>query len=546
MTSKRRLGERLLETGVINERQLAEALRAQQVTGEPLGETLVRLGHLDAELLVRMLCEHADVPFLTLEGLQPDAALVARIPAAFARSRLALPLEERGGRLVVAVADPFEPGIVAALERVSRGPVDVVGAPRARLEALLQVVLGSPAGGPAPEAAVPVAVRSSPEVEEGEGSTATQLVDQLLQRGVVLGATDIHIEPTEPGLRVRYRVDGVLQEGVGFPKAVQAALLTRIKIMAGLNIAENRLPQDGRLRLRAEGHDVDLRISTFPTMHGEDVVLRILDRSRVALRLERLGMTAEDITLVREVMRRPHGLVPVTGPTGSGKTTTLYAALAELNTAERSILTLEDPIEYEVPGIRQSQVNVRAGLTFASGLRSLLRHDPDVILVGEMRDEEAVQIALSAALTGHMVLTTLHTNSAAGAIPRLLDMGAEPFVLASALVLVVAQRLVRQLCPACRVEAEVPAATRARYGLGDGPLYRPGGCPACRGTGFRGRLGVFELLPATERIVECVYERRPVEEIQRLSGRPSLLEDGVRKVRAGVTSLDELLRVIAA
>jgi general secretion pathway protein E len=360
---------------------------------------------------------------------------------------------------------------------------------------------------------------------------------------VDMGATDIHIEPVDDVLRVRYRVDGLLTDGPSFPKTVQSALISRIKILSSLDIADSRLPQDGRARLRVNSRNVDLRVSTFPTLHGEDIVLRILDRGRVALQLDKLGIEPDDLQLMRSALQKPNGLIPVTGPTGSGKTTTLYAALNEMNTGDRAIITLEDPIEYEMSQIRQSQVNVRAGLTFAAGLRSILRHDPDIILVGEMRDQETVQIALSASLTGHLVLTTLHTTTAAGTIPRLLDMGAEPFVIASAVTLFVSQRLVRVLCPNCKQRVEMALAVRRRFDLGDGALYAPRGCQLCRNTGYRGRTAIYELLPMSPDVVTAIFERTAPEKIQADSGRPTLLQDGLKKVRAGVTTLDEILRV---
>ena len=378
-----------------------------------------------------------------------------------------------------------------------------------------------------------------------EGQTAAELADGIIKRGVQLAATDIHIEPLEEMVQVRYRVDGVLQNGAAYPKALQAALMSRIKILSGLDIAESRLPQDGRAKVRVDSRSIDLRVSTFPTVHGEDVVLRILDRGRVALKLDSLGIDPADVELLRAALRKPFGLLPVTGPTGSGKTTTLYSALLELTTGDRCIITLEDPVEYEVQDIRQSQINVRAGLTFASGLRSILRHDPDIILVGEMRDQETVQIALSAALTGHLVLTTLHTTTAAGAIPRLLDMGAEPFIVASAINLIASQRLVRALCPECRTPLTLPRPAAERFGLVGQQVFGPRGCAACRQSGYRGRVGIFEFLPIDEPIVACIYERTSSDDIRRVSGRPTLLDDGLRKVRAGITSLDEVLRVIA-
>jgi type II secretory ATPase GspE/PulE/Tfp pilus assembly ATPase PilB-like protein len=379
----------------------------------------------------------------------------------------------------------------------------------------------------------------------GEDASAAQVCDEIIRRGIALGATDIHIEPQPEVTRLRYRLDGLLQDGGALSASVHPALMTRLKILSELNIAETRLPQDGRFRFRAEGREVDFRISTYPTLHGEDVVLRILDRGRVALNLDELGIGQHDVVLLRAAMSRPHGLIAVTGPTGSGKTTTLYAALTEMNSGTRCILTLEDPIEYELDGIRQAQVNVKAGLTFGSGLRSMLRHDPDVILVGEMRDQETVEIALSAALTGHLVLTTLHTNTAAGAIPRLLDMGAEAYLLSSAIQLIASQRLVRKLCHECRAVAHVAEPVRERFRLSDVRVYEPRGCAACRHTGFRGRIAIFEVLPVTEEMAQRVVQGATEQEIRQISGRPSLLDDGLAKVRAGVTSLEELLRVIA-
>ena len=562
MAARKRLGERLLDRGVITESQLADGLRAQQVTGEELGGTLMRLGYLDEDDLMRLLCEDADIPFLDLNGVQPEEAAVRAIPEALARAHGVLPLSQENGRIRVALGNPFDIGAVTALERVTGRPLTVVAASREDISRLLNEAYerdqgaeaqangnGSGGGGQGHQV-VPPDRSSSPadaraEVGE-EGGGAAKLAQEIIRRGIALAATDIHVEPRESELTVRYRLDGQLQSGGSYPKATQSPLLTRLKIMAGLNIAESRLPQDGRFRVPAEGRQVDLRISTYPTLHGEDIVLRVLDRGRVKLDLESLGLAPSELKLLRTALKRPHGLIPVTGPTGSGKTTTLYSALKELDTDRKSVLTLEDPIEYELDGVRQSQINVKAGLTFASGLRSLLRHDPDVILVGEMRDQETVKISLSAALTGHLVLTTVHTNSAAGAIPRLLDMGAEPYVLASSIELIVAQRLVRVLCQQCRTPVDVPEELRQRYGLGDGEIYRARGCSACRQTGYRGRLGVFELLPVTGAVEEAIYRHAPAEEIQRLTDRPTLFRDGLRKVVAGVTSLEEVLKVTGA
>jgi type IV pilus assembly protein PilB len=565
MTRRIRLGESLVETGLITQAQLDEALNRRVGTGERIGEALVSLGYISERDLLRTLAQDADIPFLERGDLVVDPTTTAHIPSAIAHLQQVVPLRFDGRALIVAMRNPFDVGAIRALERSTGKPIRVAAADPVAISRLIEQVYGGApssassraqsmadealAAARASAAAKQTPVVSAPAampvtVSSNDGMTAAELADDIIRRGVVLGATDIHIEPLEETVQVRYRVDGILQNGPSYAKSNQASLLSRLKILSGLDIAESRLPQDGRVRTRVDGRLVDLRVSTFPTVHGEDTVLRVLDRSRVNLRVESLGITAADLALLREALQKPFGLIPVTGPTGSGKTTTLYSALLEMNDGDRCLITLEDPVEYEVERIRQAQINVRAGLTFASGLRSVLRHDPDVILVGEMRDQETVQIALSAALTGHLVLTTLHTTTAAGAIPRLLDMGAEPFVVASAVSLIASQRLVRTLCPDCRAVSDVPDDARKRFGL-SGTVYRAVGCNHCRGTGFRGRIGIFEFLPIGDEIVSAIYERRSSDEIRRLAGRPTLLDDGLLKVRSGLTSLDEVLRVTA-
>ncbi|MBI4544167.1 MAG: Flp pilus assembly complex ATPase component TadA [Gemmatimonadetes bacterium] len=541
-TTKKRLGERLVEMGVLSDSQLQEALGVQQGSGEQLGKILIELGHVRDDDVMRALCEAAHIPWLDVDEVKLDPKIMGAIPEQVAMAHTAIPLKYENGRLIVAMANPFDMDATIALEWSSERRVSVVAAPRWWIKSLLEQVYLGELQEPGDLKVVSKKAAAAPDVEE---ISAAQAVQEIVKRAISLGATDVHIEPMEEILRVRYRMDGLLREGGTYASSIQNAVAIRIKILAGLNIAESKVPQDGRFRMEADGRPVDLRISTFPTLHGEDVVLRVLDRSKMDLRLASLGMTQEDMKLYRQVLRRPHGVVLVTGPTGSGKTTTLYCALNELNTGERSIVTLEDPVEYAMEGIRQSQVNVRRGVTFAAGLRAILRQDPDIILVGEMRDGETVQIGLSAALTGHLVLTTLHTNTAAGTIPRLLDMGAEPFILASALQMVLAQRLLRMLCANCKEPGEIPDDLRERYKLGDAQVFKPRGCAGCRNQGYRGRLGIFEILPMTKEVIQAIYDRCSVDEIRRVSGRPTLLHDGLRKVKAGLTTLDELLRVMS-
>lgn len=546
---KKLLGEWLLQAGLIEERHLAQALQAQQSTGEPLGRLLVRLGYLREEDLLRLLCATEGVPFSLIDA-RPTPEAVAMVGERVARDHALVPLSVEDGTISVAFADPFSPPALEAVARVTGLAVQVIGAPRERVLHAIEAAYGDGTRGPAATAVGPAARASRagalvvPRVDsDTDGSSAAEVAEEIFQRAVSLGATDIHIEPGPDSVRIRYRLDGILRPGPEYPRSIQPALLTRIKVISGLNIAETRLPQDGRLRLQIAGRDVELRLSTFPTLHGEDLVLRVLDRSRVALQLSRLGMQVQDLELLRGALDRPLGLVLITGPTGSGKTTTLYAALSELDASERCILTLEDPVEYEIDGVRQAQINPRAGLTFPSGLRSMLRHDPDVILIGEIRDPDTAQIALSAAMTGHLVLSTIHTNSAAAVIPRLIDMGIEPFVLSSSLHLSVAQRLVRVLCQDCRAPADVPPAVRRRFELGSTQVYRARGCAGCGHTGYRGRVAIFEMLPMSDPISAAIHDVRSAEEIQRIASRSTLLQAGLMQVREGATSLEELLRV---
>jgi type II secretory ATPase GspE/PulE/Tfp pilus assembly ATPase PilB-like protein len=567
MSRRIRLGESLVESGLITPAQLDEALKRRLTSGERIGEALVGLGYISERDLLRTLAQDADIPFMEARELVVDPMVAGLVSPIIARAQNVIPIRHEAKALLVAMGNPFDVGVIRSLERSTGKHIRVAAADPVEIAQVVENIYGSggstggsnaaargPQGATKGQstwtqnvggAAVTIAPKPAAAAGPDDSMTAAQLADDIIRRGVVLGATDIHIEPLEDVVQIRYRVDGLLQLGPVYPKVLQASLMSRLKILSGLDIAESRLPQDGRVRSRVDGRMIDLRVSTFPTVNGEDTVLRILDRSRVNLKLETLGIAADDLKLLREALDKPFGLMPVTGPTGSGKTTTLYSALLEMNTGDRCLITLEDPVEYEVEKIRQSQINVRAGLTFASGLRSILRHDPDVILVGEMRDAETVQIALSAALTGHLVLTTLHTTTAAGAIPRLLDMGAEPFIVASAISLIASQRLVRMLCPDCKAKTVIPPAVAARFHMEDASTYRGTGCNLCRNTGFRGRIGIFEFLPITEEIVSAIYDRRSSEEIRRLAARPTLLDDGLAKVRSGLTTLDEVLRVTA-
>jgi len=384
-----------------------------------------------------------------------------------------------------------------------------------------------------------------------EEAPIVRLVNLLITQAVADRASDIHIEPTEHDIRIRYRIDGVLHEVMRSPKNIQNSLISRLKVMADINIAERRVPQDGRVGLVVGGRAVDLRVATLPTVYGEKIVLRILDKTSVLLELEDLGFLEQPYKRFEESFRKPYGAILATGPTGSGKSTSLYATLNILNTPDKNIITVEDPVEYRLPGVNQIQVNPKAGLTFASALRSILRADPDIVLIGEIRDRETAQIAVEAALTGHLVLSTLHTNDAPSAITRLVEMGVEPYLVASALDCVVAQRLARKLCDRCRVEYEPTEAELRTAGFPEGTevgtLYRAVGCPACGKTGYKGRAGLYEVMPVTEEIETLSVERKSSDEIRRTAvaqGMLTLRQDGLEKARMGLTSLEEIFRVV--
>jgi type IV pilus assembly protein PilB len=455
------------------------------------------------------------------------------------------------------MANPLDIITIDEVRRMSKGPVEVVGATQSEVLEALDRAYGVGVGAAWNE----IVEHSLRHVmgRRGAGGTETdvaqeppviRLVESLVTRGIQEGATDIHVEPEERLVRNRFRVDGVLRQGPDVPKELQGAVIARLKVMANLDIAENRLPQDGRIDFQFGGRQIDIRVSTFPTIRGENLVLRILDRAKLVLGLEQLGFTPDHLTFFKRVLQNPNGIILVTGPTGSGKTTTLYSAMSYLNAEERNIITIEDPVEYEIQGIRQSQINVKAGLTFANGLRHILRQDPDVIMVGEMRDDETVDVAIRAALTGHLVFSTLHTNDAAGAVPRLTDMGVAPFLLASALLLVVSQRLVRSICNSCKEEAESDPVLLRRLGLqADGgdqlKFYRGKGCDKCGNTGYRGRIGIFELLRVGPEMTPLILEKADSGSIQRAAraqGMRTMLEDGIRKALRGGTTLEEVAR----
>lgn len=538
----------------------ADRVLALAREGESLDQALLAGGLAEEELL-RYLAREFDVPYVDLDRRLPQKDLLSQFPARILLERRLLPLSEEDGTLVVASSKVFDTTGLEELRLATGRDLKLVLSPAAEIERCLKRCLGVGADtvqslvSEVPENGVQVIDHLADEdvdlSEAAEDASIIRFVNQVLTEAINLRATDVHFEPFEDELRVRHRIDGVLQEASIPPdvRRFQAAIVSRLKILSHLDIAEKRLPQDGRIKLKITGREIDVRVSIIPMLHGEAVVLRLLDRSAALLGLAQLGMSAEDRNTFERVLELPHGIILVTGPTGSGKTTTLYAALSCINDVARKIITIEDPIEYHLRGINQIQVSTKAGLTFARGLRSILRHDPDVLLVGEIRDLETAEIAIQASLTGHLVFSTLHTNDAAGAPTRLVNMGIEPYLAASSLEAVLAQRLVRLICPHCKqpVPASEAALLRAESGA-DVPdhLNRGTGCRECLGSGYRGRTGLFEFMIVEEEARELILRSASAGEIRKAAmqrGMKTLRMDGLRHVGTGRTTLQEVLRV---
>lgn len=548
--NKKRLGDLLVESGLIAPPQLEKALAVQKKTGERLGRILANLGYVTEENIIEVLEFQLGVPHVDLAQIQIDPAVAALIPEAMAQRYQVIPIKKEGRRLTLAMVDPTN--FYAVDDVRLAADCDVVPVIAAEKEIMRAIRETYGVRELVEEAAARLTPTETPaEVEISEDAPAVNIINALIRQAVKEQASDIHVEPQERRLRVRFRVDGVLREAAVFPRQVHNVLLSRIKVMSGMNIAEKRLPQDGRAKVTAAGRDIDLRISTLPTILGEKAVIRLLDRQAAVLDLSALGFSSDNLALYRRLIRQAYGMVLVTGPTGSGKTTTLYATLQAINALSRNIVTVEDPVEYRLEGINQVQVNTRAGLTFANGLRSILRQDPNVIMVGEIRDGETAEIAIRAALTGHLVLSTMHTNDAAGAATRLIDMGIAPFLVASSLLGVVAQRLVRMVCRECRQSYEAPPDAALRSFIGATPsdrltLFRGAGCPRCGHTGYKGRMAIQEVLPMSSRLRVALTDRAGSDALGRLAreeGFTTMQEDGLYKARQGLTTVDEVMRV---
>ena len=570
---KKLIGEILLGKGLITQEQLDEALNVQKNTTEQIGRILVDLGHVSERDVLRAHAEQLGIPFLELDQTSVDEDVAKAIPQSVVQRYNAVPIRRSGNRLTVAMSDPSNVFALDDIRLITGYEIDPILATAEDISALLDDTEGATGGGQgelqtaldALDGGLGAALGDELDIaaagiEEDvdrahvmeEEAPIIRVVNVVIQQAIKDRASDIHVEPDRRGVRIRYRIDGVLHEVMRVPKYVHAPLVSRIKIMGDMNIAERRIPQDGRIHIRHEGKDYDLRVSSLPTVFGEKVVMRILDQSSVLIGLNKLGMLGETQAQLESVIVQPNGMILSTGPTGSGKTTTQYSILNKINSVEKNILTIEDPVEYQLPGLSQVHVNRKAGLTFASAMRSFLRQDPDIIMVGEIRDLETAETAVQASLTGHLVLSTLHTNDAPSAVTRLMDMGVEPFLIASSIVGILAQRLARRICQNCKEPYKPPAEALHRVGFNVDDMenvvfYRGRGCEQCRHTGYRGRNGIFEMMLVTEEVADLTVKRAPLSEIRAAAlagGMKTLKMDGFQKVLEGLTTVEEVMRVV--
>jgi len=546
----RLLGDVLVSLGFCSRETIEEVVVEARAVGRPMGQILLQHGHINSDQLAIAVADRFGLQYLNLETLTPDPEAMKLVPPQVARRVLAVPVGFRDAEtLIVAMPNPSNVIAIDDLAMltglriepvvVSREDLDALQARVSRIDEAEEAVAEAEAE---EAAAADVAVL---EASADDGPTV-RLVRSIIAEAIEQGASDLHFDPAGDGLLVRFRVDGIMADATRIAANQAGRVISRIKILSHLDISERRLPQDGRMTLTFDDRRIDIRVATVPLVAGESAVLRLLDPGRRPLSLAELGMGDVDRARVERALARSHGAVLATGPTGSGKTTTLYAALAVVNSSEKTVMTIEDPVEYRVPGVKQMQVFERAGLTFATGLRTIVRSDPDIIMVGEIRDRESARIAIEAALTGHMVLSTLHTNDAPTAAARLIDMGVEPYLVASSIDCVMAQRLARRLCPHCRRPNVVPANEAGLAGGGEVEVFEPGGCGRCRDSGYKGRLGLYEVMRMSDEIRALIVSRAPVHEIARMAimqGMRTLADDGYDKVRAGATTIAEVLRV---
>ncbi len=565
VAKKKFLGELLIEAGLITKAQRDKALKEQRRLGKRLGETLVEMGLVSEINIAEALSAQLGMPFRELKAVSPAPDVVSLIPEVIARRHRVLPVTVSDGKLTLAMADPLDVFAIDEIRRITRMSVDAVVTTESEL---LKAIDKFYKGAELDEALKAIEAEPRPaeaEREAAEETPGVRLINTVIAQGVKGRASDIHIEAALESLRVRFRIDGILHEVMRPPKHMHPGIVSRVKILSGMDIAEKRVPQDGRFPVNIEGRQFDIRASTLPTLHGEKIVLRLLEKTTGLPTLQELGFSEETLRTYERLIQKPYGFLLSTGPTGCGKTTTMYSSLRNIHTTEKNIITVEDPIEYNIKEINQVQINPKAGLTFASGLRSILRQDPDVIMVGEIRDLDTAAIATHAALTGHMVLSTLHTNEAVGAIARLIDMGVEPFLITSSLIGVLGQRLIRRICPHCKQSFTIKRKAdkdEMETMVHDAPdmdifreiglegreqvLYRGAGCEVCRNTGYLGREGLFELLLITEGVKKLIVQKAPASAIKAYAvseGFRTMRQEGFIKALKGITTIQEVMRV---
>jgi type IV pilus assembly protein PilB len=546
------LNEMLIEANILNPEQLEEVLAIQKKTGEWLGKLLIQLGYISEAGMIGLLEKQFGMTYVEMAAMDVPRHIAAIIPMSVAERYQVIPIKKDGRQVTLAMADPTNFYAIDDVRMISGCEVNTVIASEREIMRAISQCYGV-------QELVEKAVNqlkaddssSIADTYVADDAPIVNIVNSIISQAIKERASDIHIEPQDQTLRVRFRIDGVLREVINFPSYSHAAIVSRIKIMSEMDIAEKRVPQDGRIRIQDEDRDIDLRVSTLPTIIGEKVVLRILNNKEVLKDINGLGFNPENFSLYFNLYQQAYGMVLVTGPTGSGKTTTLYSTLAEINCPDRNIITIEDPVEYQIRGISQVQVNPRTGLTFANGLRSILRQDPNIILVGEIRDSETADIAIRAALTGHLVFSTLHTNDAPGAVTRLVDMGIEPFLVASSLLGIVAQRLVRLICTECK-ESYVPedGSVELRYAAAEnnltGRLYRGQGCPRCNHTGYYGRMAIHEVMAISGALRDAIQRKVASDTLRDIAvreGMKTMRQDGIDKAMRGLTTLNEVMRV---
>lgn len=562
----KKFGELLVRNGVLTPAQLVDVLHYKNYSDEDFAQILINKGIASSKTIYQALADYLNLPFIDLPDYSLDPNVLNIVSKELAYKFKIMPVFRIDNSLTVAMANPSDLQAIDTLRRETGYDIEPAVSLESDIQKSLEKYYGQIENLDDSLDEVIQHIESVKPKEEEEANSAeklkqlsaqapvVKLVNLIISQAIIEQASDIHIEPEDKSLQVRYRIDGILHEALSPPKHLQAAIISRLKILAQLDIAESRIPQDGRFQVNVQGREIDIRVSTLPTVYGENVVLRILDKSSLMLNLEELGFEPESLRLFKEMLASSYGVILVSGPTGSGKTTTLYSALQAINTPDKNIITVEDPVEYRLKRIRQAQVNVKAGLTFASGLRSILRQDPDIIMVGEIRDQETAKIAVEAALTGHLVLSTIHTNDAPGGLTRLTEMGVEPFLTSSATIGIVAQRLVRKLCEQCKKPYKPNNATLATLNLNnetarDLVLYRGVGCSACRNTGYKRRLGIYEVMTINQEIQELALSRASSDQIRRAAIRNnmrSLRQDGLLKAMKGITSLEEVVRVTNA